>query len=338
MWEDMEIEEWKNRTVDKWADHDGCPCASARRQHAEFVERRIADRENTPDINEPLVNLAPTKSGAELESQAVDVLGVLARVHERIDARIFGIRDAVAAHADESKADNEEPGDDQGFDSDRYSDEFMTRLMEARMRGEHILGSMNDEEADALIEQYIKHLYDTASEDSYYARVPAQPQSLEDILGSSTIAIVGKVELLDQGKFVKWIGGVKAAVSVIYKKGKTDKDILSASTKLAKLMTAESTKTFLRMLDSGLFSTIADKIDEVTGGDLADSVRAQVEASKPAAQDVPLRSSDLEDGLEDDLEVRMEQEARNAKYAFLLDNNRTTVPVAVKSRRRSMAG
>lgn len=338
MWEDMEIEEWKNRTVDKWADHDGCPCASARRQHAEFVERRIADRENTPDINEPLVNLAPTKSGAELESQAVDVLGVLARVHERIDARIFGIRDAVAAHADESKPDNKETGDDQGFDSDRYSDAFMDRLMEARRLGETISGSMTTEEADDLIGRYIKHLLDTEGEGRHYAHVPAQPQSLEDILGSSTIAIVGKVELLDQGKFVKWIGGVKAAVSVIYKKGKTDKDILSASTKLAKLMTAESTKTFLRMLDSGLFNAIADKIEEVTGGDLADSVREQVEAAKPAVQAAPLRSSDLEDGIEDDLEARMEQEARNAKYAFLLDNNRTPVPVEAKSRRRSMAG
>lgn len=83
---------------------------------------------------------------------------------------------------------------------------------------------------------------------------------LEPVLGKTTIDIMEKVDLLDKGKFDEWIKGIKEAMSVIHKIDKSDEDILNASTKLQEILTSEQSLTFLRMLDSGLFTAVAEKI------------------------------------------------------------------------------
>lgn len=83
---------------------------------------------------------------------------------------------------------------------------------------------------------------------------------LEPVLGKTTIDIMEKVDLLDKGKFDEWIKGIKEAMSVIHKIDKSDEDILNASTKLQEILTSDQSLTFLRMLDSGLFTAVAEKI------------------------------------------------------------------------------
>lgn len=90
--------------------------------------------------------------------------------------------------------------------------------------------------------------------------------NLEPVLGKATIDIMEKVDLLDRGKFDEWIKGIKEAVSVIHKIDKSDDDILDASTKLEKILTSEQSLTFLRMLDSGLFNAVAEKIKNAKEG------------------------------------------------------------------------
>lgn len=90
--------------------------------------------------------------------------------------------------------------------------------------------------------------------------------NLEPVLGKATIDIMEKVDLIDKGKYEEWIGGIKEAVSVIHKLDKTDEDILNASTKLQEILTSEQSLTFLRMLDSGLFNAVAEKIKKAKEG------------------------------------------------------------------------
>lgn len=90
--------------------------------------------------------------------------------------------------------------------------------------------------------------------------------NLEPVLGKATIDIMEKVDLLDKGKFDEWIKGIKEAVSVIHKIDKSDDDILDASTKLESILTSEQSLTFLRMLDSGLFNAVVEKIKNAKEG------------------------------------------------------------------------
>lgn len=90
--------------------------------------------------------------------------------------------------------------------------------------------------------------------------------NLEPVLGKATIDIMEKVDLIDKGKYEEWIGGIKEAMSVIHKLDKTDEDILNASTKLQEILTSEQSLTFLRMLDSGLFNAVAEKIKKAKEG------------------------------------------------------------------------
>lgn len=95
---------------------------------------------------------------------------------------------------------------------------------------------------------------------------------LEPVLGKATIDIMEKVDLIDKGKYEEWIGGIKEAVSVIHKLDKTDEDILNASTKLQEILTSEQSLTFLRMLDSGLFTAVAEKIKKAKEGKFDDVI------------------------------------------------------------------
>ena len=104
--------------------------------------------------------------------------------------------------------------------------------------------------------------------------------NLEPVLGKATIDIMEKVDLIDKGKYEEWIGGIKEAVSVIHKLDKTDEDILNASTKLQEILTSEQSLTFLRMLDSGLFTTVAEKIKKAKESKF-DEVEEKPKESKP---------------------------------------------------------
>ena len=98
------------------------------------------------------------------------------------------------------------------------------------------------------------------------------PLPLESVLGKATLDIMEKVDLLDSGKFDEWIGGIKEAMSVIHKIDKSDDDILNASTKLQEILTSEQSLTFLRMLDTGLFTAVAEKIKKAKDGKFDDVI------------------------------------------------------------------
>lgn len=98
------------------------------------------------------------------------------------------------------------------------------------------------------------------------------PLALESVLGKATLDIMEKVDLLDKDKFDGWINGIKEAMSVIHKIDKSDDDILNASAKLESILTSEQSLTFLRMLDSGLFTAVAEKIKKVKDGNFDDTI------------------------------------------------------------------
>lgn len=109
---------------------------------------------------------------------------------------------------------------------------------------------------------------------------------LEPVLGKATIDIMEKVDLLDKGKFDEWIKGIKEAVSVIHKIDKSDDDILDASTKLESILTSEQSLTFLRMLDSGLFNAVAEKIKNAKEGKFDELIEKAEKVAEPKPRNV----------------------------------------------------
>lgn len=110
--------------------------------------------------------------------------------------------------------------------------------------------------------------------------------NLEPVLGKATIDIMEKVDLLDKGKFDEWIKGIKEAVSVIHKIDKSDEDILDASTKLESILTSEQSLTFLRMLDSGLFNAVVEKIKNAKEGKFDEVIEKAEKVTEPKPDNV----------------------------------------------------
>lgn len=209
---------------DSWVSYDGCPCANARRSHKHFVKKRTS-KENSADILEHTEGLHATKSGASLEDQAVTVLGILHRIAEDLetDNSIFGILPGLKLL--------------EGDDRDKLT---FYEEVEAS-------GYLQTDEVYAI-------------ESVMNSAITAKAEKVLPVLGGAA-DIVKKLELLDETKFDNWIDEIKDAVSVIYKLDKTDDDIWNASKKLAELFEKESTRAFLRMLDSGLLAAIANTIE-----------------------------------------------------------------------------
>ena len=123
--------------------------------------------------------------------------------------------------------------------------------------------------------------------------------SLEPVLGKATIDIMEKVDLLDKGKFDEWIKDIKEAVSVIHKIDKSDDDILDASTKLESILTSEQSLTFLRMLDSGLFNAVAEKIKNAKEGKFDEVIEKAEKVAEPKPDNVeksyPVQLADIQE-------------------------------------------
>ena len=123
--------------------------------------------------------------------------------------------------------------------------------------------------------------------------------SLEPVLGKATIDIMEKVDLLDKGKFDEWIKGIKEAVSVIHKIDKSDDDILDASTKLESILTSEQSLTFLRMLDSGLFNAVVEKIKNAKEGKFDEVIEKAEKVAEPKPDNVeksyPVQLADIQE-------------------------------------------
>lgn len=261
----MDIAQWVHDTIERWATYDGCPCSKARRSHAEFMADQLS-REKTPDITEPLGGLGPTKSGADFEYHAVAVLGIMKRVAERMQGSIFGLLPKLAEYA------RHVPNGATWTDAD---EELYKHMLRERARG-------------TVIYEGAPFIDPVRVEDALFklsARRSAAMNNIVEILGESTVNIVGKVELLDREKFDKWFGDIKEAVSVLHKEDKTTDDILAASTRLAELLDTEPTKAFLRMLDSGLFDSIVDKVDKVEKGIVDEPEKAAADEPEKAAVD-----------------------------------------------------
>lgn len=271
----MDLKQWVHDTIERWATYDGCPCSKARRSHAEFMADQLSS-EKTPDITESLDGLRPTKSGADFEYQAVAVLGIIKRMAERMQDSIFDLIPKIDRLL--------QPPAVQAEWSDR-DERYYQFVLSQKAQGETYL-VLIDEESDS-----VDRVLNRLSRRRSVAMAGSEAiLALTNALGSSTIEIVKKVELLDREKFDKWLGDVKEAVSVLYKEDKTTDDILSASTRLVELLDTESTKAFLRMLDSGLFDSIADKVDKVEKGIVDEPEKAAADEPVKAAVDEQKKS------------------------------------------------